>query len=331
MSNPIIFTADHHGFYRNETSFYPLIQDSAAILGDWSNTVVLRLPAQLSNDLDWSQEIEVAKLAVEAGKYILWEIDLGLSSFQFMPEDSATFYSFTVALEEFSKKIWPEFQENTFGVVLYRGAFSSRQSFPMAYWEEVFEEGSVSDYDLFCVQLLSEYLHRLISFLPESALPLAFIDVTEISSRSKVCQLFSKERFEYLHLALKGAKAPFSGICWEEGFSARGWLGSVANTSKPLSEISVGVYLPKDEYIDALLLEQMDRLIIDLQGKEVLFRIVCEENLTEQWDGLDQLIVPSSALSVQGKRKLQGFIAAGGAILTLGEPIGLPEEEVIVF
>ena len=310
------FTADHQGFYHNGVSFYPLIQDFADPLIEGANAIVLKLPAHLSDDLDWTCEIQIAKVAAAGGKYILWEIDLGLDSFQFIPEDSASFYSFSLALEEFSKKVWPEFQENTLGVSLYRGAFDLERNFPRANWEKAFEEWPGSDYELFCTQLLSEYLHRLISFLPEPVLAFTFFDVSQISSAAKISQLFSKERFEYLHLALKGAHAPFSGICWEHGFSAQGWLGSKVCASKPLPDASIGVYLPKDEHIDALLLEQLDRLILDLQSKGEPFRIVCEEKLTEQWDGLDQLLVFSSALSSQGKRKLLGFAAAGGTVIT---------------
>lgn len=331
MSESTAFSADHRGFYRNEVPFYPLVQDAADPLLSWSNCVLIRLPALLSDDLDWTQEMQVAKRAVEAKKDILWEIDLGLGAFQFLPNDSASFYAFSLALEEFSKKVWPEFQSQTFGVALYRGKLSPQQSFPMAYWESAFAEGNATDYDLFCVQLLSEYLHRLVSFLPDSAVPFALIDISGFASPTKIAQFFSKERFEYLHLALKGADIPFSGICWEEGEAGQGWLGLEACASENLSEVSLGVYLPKDEYIHADLVEKMDGLIASLQQKAIPFRIVCEEKLTEQWDGLDRLIVPSSALSVQGKRKLLGFIAAGGSISTLGEPIGLPDEELIIF
>ncbi len=325
------FVADHQGFYRNEIPFFPLIQDAADPLLSWSNTIVVRLPALLSDDLDWAQEMQMAKGALEAEKNILWEIDLGLSTFSFLPNDTASFYAFSVALEEFSKKVWPEFQAKTLGVALYRGKFIPQQSFPIAYWESAFAEANTTDYALFCAQLLSEYLHRLVSFLPDSVLPFALIDISGIASPLKAAQFFSKERFEYLHLALKGACIPFSGICWEEGKSGQGWLGLEARAADNLPEVTLGVYLPKDEYIHADLVEKMDRLIASLQQKAVPFRIVCEEKLTEQWDGLDRLIVPSSALSVQGKRKLLGFIAAGGSICTLGDPIGLPDEEFITF
>jgi hypothetical protein len=336
MSNPTIFNADHTGFYLNGAPFFPLIQDGAHFAMDWSNAALIRLPAHLSDDLDWSEQKALAEQIVLKGKYLFWEIDLGLGDFQFKMEDSASFYSFSLALEEFSKKLWPVFQNHTFGVALYRGLFKPLQSFPIARWETAFLEWSAEfrcktqpDYEVYCAQVLSEYLHRLVSFLPETALPFVLIDASEIFSPTKVSQLFSRERFEHLHLALKGIKAPFSGICWEEGHRAQGWLGSTARVAETPSQPSLGIYLPKDAYIDPALLQKLDILLLNLQEKKVLFRIVAEEKLTEQWDGLDKLIVPSCALSPQGRRKLLGFIAAGGIISTLGDPIGLPEEELV--
>lgn len=312
------FTADHRGFYLSGSPFFPLIQDSAEPQ-NWSNTVLIRLPAHLSDDLNWLKEKQIAELAVSMGKHILWEIDLGLDTFQFLPEDSASFYSFSLVLEEFSKKLWPAFQNHTFGVALYRGEADLSARFPLSYWEKPFLEWSSAnpDYELYSSQLFSEYLHRLISFLPESAQPFAIIDVRKIRSSARVSQLFSNERFEYLHLALKGAGAPFSGICFEEGYAAQGWLGSIACSEQCIPAPLVGVCLPKDPYIDSLLIQKMDTLITDLKDKGEPFCIVSEEKLTEQWDGLDTLIVFSSALSPQGKRKLLGFEAAGGTVSML--------------
>ncbi len=314
------FTADHRGFYLSGNPFFPLIQDSA-VQQDGSNTVLIRLPAGLCDDLIWLKERQMADLAVSNGKYILWEIDLGLDSFQFLPEDSASFYSFSLVLEEFSKKLWPAFQNHTFGVALYRGTAEFAARFPLSYWEAAFLEWSSGnlpefepDYELYSAQVFSEYLHRLISFLPESVQPFAFIDVREVQSPARASQLFSVDRFEYLHLALKGSKAPFSGICWEEGHLAQGWIGSFPGATQGTSQPLVGVCLPKDAYIDSALIQKMDILISDLKDKAEPFCIVSEEKLTEQWDGLDRLIVFSSALSAQGERKLLGFEAAGGIV-----------------
>lgn len=270
MTDPI-FTSDHHGFYRNGE---PFVDDS-------SNTVLLRLPAQLSDTLDWSTQIDQASQIISSGKYILWEIDLGLSHFS--PNDSAAFFSYTLALEEFTAKIWPRFRDYTFGAAIYRG--DPQNQFPIELWENTFNDWSANIpypcYTLFSFQMLSEYLHRLISFLPDTLLPFAFIDT--VASPAKAAQLLSKARFE--HLILKNQK---------------------------LTPSSTAIYLPDDSFIDPAFLQRLDELLPKLTS----FRIIPEEKLTEQWDGIDLLLVDPDKISIQGKRKLLGFIAAGGTVET---------------
>lgn len=275
------FTADHQGFYRNGEPFQPHLENT-----------LIRLPAHLSSDLDWSREKEHAQQLSTAGKPILWEIDLGLESFEFMPGDTASFYSFSLAIEEFAKQIWPTFQEHTFGVSIYRGVFPPTRHFPKEHWETTFADwGQEGDYELFCVQMLSDYLHRLISFFPDAAVPIAFIDASQISSLSKAAQFFSTARFEHLHPIITGAKIPFCKV-----------------------HSTLGVLLPCDAAMNASVHKSLENVLENLNEP---FRIVPEEKLTEQWDGLDKLIVISEALSPQGKRKLQGFEAAGGEIISL--------------
>ncbi len=317
MTSSCPYSADHQGFYCNQAPFYPLVQEVADLNAEWANTVLVRLPGHLSDDLGWEEQKMLAEAIASQGKAILWEIDLGLPSFTFKPEDTASFYSFSLALEEFTKTLWPLFQQQTLGVSLYRGAFSPSERFPRAYWEPGFLElcpDGEGDYALYCVQNFAEYMHRLVSFLPDAALPFAFIDVSAIPSAARTTQLFSRERFEHLHLALKGSQAPFPGLCWESGEPAQGWVGQVACESRVAPSCEVAVLLPKDEYFDPPLLQGLDTLILELKQKGGSFRIVCEEKLTEQWDGLDALIVFSGAVSPQGKRKLQGFLAAGGSV-----------------
>lgn len=309
------FSADHHGFYRNDCPFSPFIQELTTPLLEGSNVVLIRLPARLSDDLDWTKEMQLAGQIASSGRDILWEIDLGLSTFQFSPDDSAAFYSFSVAIEEFSAHIWPNLQKHTFGVALYRGLFQPSHCFPFFLWEAAFSDWSRDlsfnmTYDLYCAQVLAEYLHRLISFLPDDVLPFALIDVRGIGSAAKMAQLFSQERFEHIHLILKGALCPFQGISWDDSQSAQGWLSKGVRIDLP----AIGIYLPSDSYMDAALIEQLDGVIADLKAAQTAFRIIGEEKLTEQWDGLDKLIVPQQAVSSQGKRKLQGFIAAGGIV-----------------
>jgi hypothetical protein len=323
MSNLSLYTADHHGYYCNGHPFRPLIQEHPFPLKVWSNIACLRLPASLSDDLSWAREKEQALQIAASGKHLFWELDLGLSSFKFTPENSTAFFSFSLAIEEFTTKLWPEFQKQTFGIVLYRGMPPSAKNFPHADWESSFLDWSNelclnpedSSYDLYCIQMLSEYLHRLVSFLPDSVLPFALIDVVSIHSPGKIAQRFSKDRFEHVQLALKGATCPFSGICWNDGQNGQGYIGCFMNFKDFSSNATVGLYLPKDEFLDASLIDELDKLILELSKNQTPFRIISEEKLTEQWDGIDQLFVPRQAMSGQGRRKLLGFAAAGGSIV----------------
>ena len=309
-----LFTADHHGYYQDGCPFFPLIQENVFPFADWSNAVLLRLPAHLNDDLCWAKEKEIASQIIAAGKSILWDIDLGLPSFTFTPENSAAFFSFSLAIEEFSNTLWPQFQKHTFGAALYRGPISSR-NFPQESWESSFTECKDKwhgDYELYCTQMLSEYLHRLVSFLPDAVLPFGFFETTV--SPGKGAQLFSKERFEHLHLSLKGISCSFAGICWEGGSYGQGYVGKKAPAQRPVSSSALGIYLPSDVFLDAPLLQELDKCILKLTQKQIPFRVIPEEKLTEQWDGLDQLLVPAQAISAQGRRKLLGFLAAGGNI-----------------
>lgn len=294
------FTADHHGFYHCGSPFYPLIQEDPEVFLKGANTVSIHLPARLSDDLDWTKQIALAQTIAAEGKFLLWEIDLGLCSLQLTPEDSASFYSFSLALEQFSKKVWPVFQEQTFGTVLYRGSSDFLSIFPSSFWET-----ESSDKQLHSTQLFSEYLHRLISFLPDLVLPFALIDLPGEISAARQAQLFSRERFESICLGLRGSKTPFAGLRWKEGV-----LYSTLQEAA-----SLGICLPYDDSIDEELLKNLDALVADLNCKGIPFRIAPEEKLMEEWDGLDKLVVFSNTLSPRGKRKLLGFSAAGGEVI----------------
>jgi hypothetical protein len=327
-----LFTADHGGFYLHGVPFYPLVQEEDDSLVDWSNACLIRLPARLKDDLNWSQESKRAEQVVAAGKRLFWELDLGLDSFLFMPEDSSSFYAFSLAVEEFSKQLWPLFQEHTFGVALYRGSLPSLQNFPSMHWENLFLEWTAEhkgDEVLYRAQMLAEYLHRLLSFLPETVLPFALIDVGQGVSLAKAAQVFSSARFEHVHLAIKGAEIPHSGICWRGGHPAKGWLGPTCPPLRSSSVPFLGVLLPSDSCLNSSLSEILQDLLHHLTEKEESFRVISEEKLTEQWNGLDELIVISKAVSIQGRRKLLGFIAAGGKVLTVGQSLNLPEEKLI--
>jgi hypothetical protein len=73
-------------------------------------------------------------------------------------------------------------------------------------------------------------------------------------------------------------------------------------------------------------LSKVDQVLSALAEKGVSYRLISESFLTEEWDGIDDLLVLHHCGSL-GKRKLQGFCAAGGRVVRFNEPIGVAEEQ----
>lgn len=257
-----------------------------------NSVVSMKLPASLQHDLDWSLEKISAEKSAANGNTILWEMDFQWDASAFL--SSSAFLAYGRALEEFTKLSAP-FAEQTFGVCLYRGN-ADIPFFEFSHWEDRFyewiDELEIEDahphyFHVFKADLFASYLHRLVSFLPDTMQSFALFDADGISSPAFRAQLFSSHRFEHVR------------VSFEE-----------QDKSLPL-----GLCLPSDPYCDQKTLARLDAVIYDLQGKGIPFRIICEEKLTEEWDGLDRLIVISDAVSPLCKRKLQGFAAAGGEII----------------
>ncbi|HEY2810351.1 MAG TPA: hypothetical protein VGJ00_03055 [Rhabdochlamydiaceae bacterium] len=289
------YSAEHRGFYREGKAFVPKIQGNIAAIG---------LCGSLKEDLEWSCERVLAQSAVESGKDILWEIDFCFSSSGLKPRDSATFFAHVRALEECVRLI-STFSAQTFGLCLFCGDVHFSSLFEGYGWEETLRDrleelAAVSKeaaellprpieewgryVRLFYADLLAEYLHRLVSFLPDGLIPFAFFDARGGESAAFLTQLFSPVRFQHLCLSL-ATDAPPLAICF-----------------------------PSDAYCTQEILSTLDLCMQTLTAEHIPFRIIFEDKLTEEWDGLDKLIAISEGLSPQGKRKLQGFCAAGGEI-----------------
>src|SRR5690348_9632008 len=155
------FSADHRGFYRDGKPFFPRIHD---------NVAVVHLSASLRDDLDWS---EAKKKAEASDKPILWQIDFQIEKIS--KRDTGTFFAHARALEEFTVFSSP-FLAHTFGVCVYSGSADMSGLFDAAEWEDV------DNFHLFSADLLADYLHRLVSVLPDGILPFAFFDLTGIAS-----------------------------------------------------------------------------------------------------------------------------------------------------
>lgn len=266
-----------------------------------SRTIVL--PASLEDELDWDRQKKVAETAASEGQTLFWSLDFGLAEAPFSPYETSHFLSYTIAIDTFVKELWPLYSTRTEGISLYQGDlfFSQRmrRSEKLLHFFDEFLLEFKGDfmqeelYELFCLNLFSEYLHRLASFLPEPLAAYCVLDLSSVRSQARIAQLLSSKRFEHFGLKIEGARIPIR----KEGLA-------------PLA-----LCLPPDEKLDSHALSQVDQILEELLSQNRPFRIIDEERLNEEWNELAELIVIEKLLTSQGKRMLMGFEAAGGEIL----------------
>jgi len=277
----------------------------------------LCLAAGLHDDLNWSTKRKEAQALVDAGEELLGVVDLQIK--RITPASSASLFAHMRALEE-AAAFFSSF--STKALCVYNGPADLSAFFTYAEWEELFHEWldelfqraapahelhfqqrggewvhstcGRHYYLLFCFHCFADYFERLVSVLPENAVPFVLFDMQGFS-RATSAQLLSPERFTHL--------------------TAFAWQGEKLSLfpEKPLP--SLALLLPTDAHCDRKTLADLDALIDSYRKDAMPFRLIAEDKLTQEWEGLDRLVVLRNAVSSQGLRKLQGFIAAGGDVL----------------
>lgn len=250
------------------------------------------LAAEPHDTLNWHDALRRA----EQAKEIVWEMRLGLEGAYFPFDDEMRFETCALALKQFTSEVWPQFAAKTTGLILYRGPLDIAERFAWSErYRQSFAAEGVSE-RLFCVEVLAVYLQMLSHKLPDELEVLALFDERRIASSAEVLSLISKERFAHFVVALRGDALPRDGLVWDE---ERLELRRIPTT--------VGLVFPERQ--EPELHAGFDQLLEQESG-----RVVFEAFLTEEWEGLDELVVLDGSLSAQGLRKLKGFEAAGGEI-----------------
>ncbi len=204
------------------------------------------LDCKPSSDLDWELR--------DGEKYFL---DFGFESANF--SDEGEFSARLFAAEQFAKR-FPNAKE--------------------AVLAELTKPIEVGFADIF-----SDYLHRLISALPEETLPILICNIEETDNLEDWILPLCKRRFEHVAIRFPKKNIPIAG-----------------------QEKTI-VVLPQDDKYDR---EFFGTIFNDLESNS--FKCIPEELLNEHWDGVDCLVVDHHSLSEMGQRMLLGFEAAGGEI-----------------
>ncbi len=228
------------------------------------------LPASASHDLDWT-----LNLSEIPNSSVLFEFDFGWNKAPIFVNDEAAFRAFTLAIDQFTQKVWPLIHDRCAGVVLYRGSLSILSTLTVAAEDLTPIEAAT---------VFGAYLHRLASFLPDEAIPYCLFEDRAGFSIGEAAQILSQERFAHINLSLTPPEAP------------------------------IGVLLPPDELCSPQVIQKLTEALTE----DPSLRVIPERRLNELWNGLDELIVFEEILTVQGKRQILGFEAAGGKIRSRG-------------
>lgn len=341
-------------FYRDNAPFAPRILDRYASIPDEPseyNVATVRLDGQMSADLDWKNIKRQADEIAQKGFLIYWDIYLGI--FQNPLNDKTQFLSLSLALEHFKDNLWKDFRKSTFGVSLYRGEadfsaqfqWNEEQTINFKEWikeqfghisrlkERTGTEAESFDHllpgnlqkteegkrliSLFCRNAVSEYLHLLAARLPDEIFQFLLLDASKINDPLNEAQLLSRTCFDRFHLAVHKNSLPHQGLVWNADHLLM---------SDQIAAMQVGFCLPPTENEVLANRSELNEALQKLLHHKARFKIIPEETLITEWDGLEWIIAVSNSLGPQGKRKLQGFCAAGGTCITIGSLIGLPQE-----
>ncbi len=314
------------------------------------DALTIYLDGRVQADLNWSKAREHARQAVDQGYALMWDMRLGLFDGLTKPlGNQSQFLSLTLSLEHFRDSLWQEFKKQTVGVSLFRGQADFTRGFPWDEHQETNLKGWLQDLgyssllpshfgelyqhpegrrlvQIFCRDVAIEYLKLLASRIPDTLPVYLFLDATCFShSLLSQTQSLNPERFENLNLVLKGSSLPFAVLGWRNP-TPYGYSGGTLCDLPSEAETTIGICLPPPLFYLSHHYSGLEEAISALNQRHLSFKLIAENQLTSQWDGLDTLIYSPGGLSSQGKRKLQGFCAAGGIVVSTGIVGELPNE-----
>ena len=286
----------------------------------------ITLQASTEASLEWKEEIKSAEKYLADGYNLLWDMQFGLFDKLKAPlSSSMQLQALQLALDQFQTTIWEKFEHCSAGIILFRGPLNLASQFP---WDKI-QESNFNEWlqnsgyaqqstsqltkkekkrlaNYFCLAVATEYLQLLSAHLPPAAKAYVLLEVEAETSLLDEALMLNQERF--------------------------GWLqpiGIAAKHACTSAKAKVGICLPPLETSLAACPLSFENLFASLKRQHVDYRLIPEEQITSLWGGLDVLIIQADLLASQTKRKLQGFVAAGGHIVTCGrELLGLSAEEL---
>lgn len=283
-----------------------------------AHSVTLPIDLSLYSTFCWEEQKAAAQKALDSGFSIFWKFHFGDLSRPI--NDKTQFLSLTLGITHFLKSFASLLERDTVGIALFEGSLDWQKSLSWncvvedlySEWLQNREKNAFSklgfarevQMNLFC--LLQQHI--------PSSIPCYLLLDGASCSLTLAETLFSAHlsRWSELTPVIKSSDQILSKIGWnrlgEGGFYAQDV--STLNAGFPGN---TGFLLPPDTTLDPLPYEQLASEAHVFPSMSC--RWIEEERLNAEWSDLDRLYYVPSAVSAEGKRKLAGFVAAGGLLV----------------
>ena len=226
------------------------------------------------------------------------------------------------ALEVLLEKIANLPENRISHIILYRGSidFSNhikghkQTSEEFDSWKEELPENQIDEehlLNLYSSHLLSIFFHSIASILPDHIKGTLLFSLPASLECGKVIELISEESFSHLEIGIKYPKFFLEGICWGMGSAVHTLSYFAASSKYSEDDVKTAVVLP---FLGLCNYKEFEQVCTFLISKEIPFKIIEENLMNEKWFGIDTLYYDPDTISFDGKRMLDGFIAAGGVV-----------------
>jgi hypothetical protein len=279
----------------------------------------LSLDASPTNDLTFPHLAEKIEEILGTEKSICIELFLDLQSDSFSFTNPLEFSIRKRSLEALLEKIKEIPEEKISHIILYRGSIdfsnqikqNSQLSSEFSLWKNELLENTIDEEHLLHIyssKLISDFFHSLAAILPDHIKGSLLLTLPSNLEIGKIAELTSEETFSHLEIGIKSPQFFMEGICWGQG-SGIHTLSFTPTTPLPEEQIQTAVILP---FFGHCNYPRFSKICNHLIEKNIPFKIIEENLLNEKWFDIDQIIFDYESSTFDGKRMVDGFIAAGG-------------------
>ncbi|MCE5293823.1 MAG: hypothetical protein LLF94_04340 [Chlamydiales bacterium] len=251
-------------------------------------SAIVKVDASPASSLMWKEEILKCEALIKKGYKICFELDLGLFG---RVQSPGVFQTLSLALAEFTNRLLEPFIEHVEACILYRS-------------ETPFASIETRDIQM-------DYLDLLRQELPDDVPVLLLFDCSTLQDPFEFARNFSPDRYSLFTLCLQNAPLTFAHCCWNVGKSPLGYIGKDKQQQVVVEPCSTGMILPR--FSSDFLPHKS--LLMSLIAQNIDFKIISEDSLAMEWDGLDILYVHKTGLAPTTLRMIDGFSAAGGSVI----------------